>query len=154
MDVTKRACRASLLLSDVGSAAIEFGIAIPMFVILTVGVVEVGFTAYQAMQVQDASEAGALYAATNSGDPAGIAAAVVNATNTAAITATPPPAQFCGCAGVAGIATVACSTSCADGNPAGQYVRINATLTRKSLIPNSGLPLPATFTAQSIIRLN
>jgi|SRR5579864_579593 len=136
-----------------GTVAIEFGIITPVLVVLFVGVGEVGYAAYQAMQVQYAVEAGALYAAKHGNDPGGITGAVSNATSIAAIAATPAPASFCGCPGTAGIAAVSCTSNCANGNPPGQYVRISATLTRQSIIPNSGLPLPAAFTAQSIIRL-
>jgi len=125
-----------------------------MLVVLVIGIAEVGFAAYQAMQVQDAVEAGALYAAKKGNDPVGITAAVLNATSLTAITVTPSPTLFCGCPGTTGVATVSCTSTCADGSSPGQYVRISAALARKSLIPNSGLPLPATLTAQSIIRLN
>ena len=154
MWITKGKVRAAIRLSNNGSAAIEFGIAAPILMILFVGVVEVGFAAYQAIQVQAAIEAGTLYAAKNGGDSAGISTAVLNATGFVGVTATPSPVQFCGCPGTTGVAAVSCSATCADTNPAGQYVSISAALTRNSLIPNSGLPLPTTFTARSIIRLN
>lgn len=137
-----------------GLAAIEFGLAAPILVILAVGTAEIGYAAYQAMQVQGAVEAGILYTAENGWDAASIGAAVSNATDLAGISATPAPAQFCGCPAAGGISTMSCSSFCGDGSAAGQYVRVSATLTRQSLIPGSGLPLPASFTAQAVIRLN
>jgi Flp pilus assembly protein TadG len=154
MSITKGKSRAAIRSSNIGSVAIEFGIAAPMLMILFVAVVEVGFAVYQAMQVQTAIEAGALDAAENGGSTDGISTAVLSATGLAGITATPSPAQFCGCPGTTGVVAVLCSATCVGGNTPGQYVRISAALTRKSLIPNSGLLLPATFTAQSIIRLH
>ena len=70
---------------------------------------ELGFSAYEAMQVNNAVDAGAIYAAAN-------AANTFSATTTAAatvagatlpsglntLTATPAPTQFCGCPSAAG----------------------------------------------------
>jgi Flp pilus assembly protein TadG len=136
-----------------GTAAIEFAIAAPMLSILVFGAAELGYSAYQAMEVQDAVEAGALYVSKHGWDSSGIATAVLNATDITGLTASPAPAQFCGCPSTTGVATATCASTCTGGNPAGQYVQINATLTRKSLIPNSGLPLPTAFSAQSIVRI-
>jgi hypothetical protein len=95
-----------------------------------------------------------LYALKYGWDAPGISAAVVNATGTEGIAASPAPSQFCGCAQPGGVAEAVCGSSCADGNPPGQYVRINASLAHRTILPYLGLPLPATLTAQSIMRLN
>jgi Flp pilus assembly protein TadG len=137
-----------------GSAAIEFAIFAPLLLTLVFGGAEAGYSAYQAMQVQNAVEAGAVYTSKYGWNSSGITAAVVNATDVTGLTATPAPAQFWGCPASNNVVVVANGVKCANGNSAGQYVQINATLSRQSLIPNSGLPLPATFTAQSIVRLN
>ena len=136
-----------------GSAAIEFAIAAPVLLILALGLIEVGYAGYQAMQVQNAVETGALYASKNGWSSSGITAAVLSATGIAGLTASPAPTQFCGCPGAAGITTVDCASTCVGGGAPGQYVQINATLTRVSLIANAGLPLPTNFVAQSIVRL-
>jgi len=138
----------------VGSAAIEFALAAPILLVVLMGVVEVGFTMYQAMQVYVSVEAGTVYAAKNGFDPAGIAAAVVNATGTEGVTAAPAPEQFCGCPAASGVVTTACDSPCTDGTPPGQYVRIQAALAHETILPYPGLSLPTTLSAQSIIRLN
>ena len=51
--------------SVAGTAAIEFGLAIPLLLIMLMGVAELGFAMYGAMQVYNSVEAGALYAARN-----------------------------------------------------------------------------------------
>jgi Flp pilus assembly protein TadG len=137
-----------------GTAAIEFGLSVPLLLIILMGVVELGYAMFEAMQVYNSVEAGALYAAKNGYDATGIAAAVANATGTQGIAATPAPMQFCGCPDASGIVETACATTCNDGKPPGQYVRINAALTHKTILPYPGLPLPTTLTAQSVIRLN
>ena len=75
-------------------AAIEFALLSPLLVLLLIGLVEVGFASYEAMQAQNAAEAGALYAARHGWDSAGIQAAVVNATGSSDVTATPAPQSF------------------------------------------------------------
>lgn len=139
---------------NAGSAAIEFGLAIPLLLTMLMGLVEVGYSVYEGMQVYSAVEAGALYAAKNGFNSAAIASAVVTATGTAGITATPAPAQFCGCPSNAGVLNVSCSSKCIDGSTPGTYVLISAALPHSTILPYPGLPLPATLTAQSTVRLN
>ncbi len=136
-----------------GAAAIEFAITASLLLIPFLGVAEVGFAAYQAMQVQSAVDAGALYASQKGFDPTNIGLAVQNASSATGVKASPAPSEFYGCPSSTGIAVVSTST-CADGTSPGTYVQVNATLTRTSLIANSGLTLPATLTAKSIVRVN
>lgn len=135
-----------------GTAAIEFALSAPVFVILLLGVVDVGLGAYRQMQVQDAAEAGALYAAINGWNPTGIETAVVNATGAAGMTA-PAPTEFCGCPSTSGVTTVACNATCSGAETPGVYVQINAALPYTNILPYPGLPIPATLTAQSTVRL-
>lgn len=137
-----------------GSAAIEFGLATPFLLVLLMGVVELGFAIYEAMQVYSAAEAGALYAVQNGWDSSGIAAAVTNATSTTGLTATPAPSEFWGCPSESGIAAVASSSiQCAGGNSPGLYVQVSASIDHSTILPYPGLSLPTTFTAKSIVRL-
>jgi Flp pilus assembly protein TadG len=140
-------------LSRRGTAAVEFALAMPMFLILLLGLVEVGFGTYQAMQVQDAAEAGALYVSKNGWNPSGIAAAVVNATGATGLTATPAAVEFCGCPTSTGISPVVCTSTCTGGVTPGTYVKVSAALPHQTILAYPGLPLPATLTGQSTIRL-
>lgn len=137
-----------------GTAALEFGLAAPVLLMILMGVVELGFAMYQAMQVTNSVEAGTLYAAKNGFNASGIASAVVNATGTAGIVATPAPTEFCGCPETSGIVATTCGATCADGSTPGQYARISAALTRVTILPYPALGLPDTLTAHSIVRLN
>lgn len=138
---------------EAGSAAIEFGLFVPFFVILLTGVVELGFASFGAMQVYNAVEAGALYATKNGWNSAGISSAITNSSNTAGIAASPAPTQFCGCPALSGVITATCGTTCSGGGAVGEYIRINATLTRTTILTSS-FGLPAELTAQSIVRKN
>ena len=135
-----------------GTAAIEFALAAPLFLALILGVVEIGFGAYQAMQTQDAAEAGALYAAKHGWDSTAISAAVVNATGASGMTASPAPSEFCGCPATTGVTVVACTATCTGGTAPGVYVQVNATLPHSTILPGLS-SLPSSFTFQSTIRI-
>jgi hypothetical protein len=138
-----------------GLAALEFGLAVPLLVLILTAIAEIGFSMYQAMQVAYAADAGLAYAAKNGWDPVGIQDAAVHSTNLAGITAWTK--QFCGCPSASGISSTGCTATCvrADGRSAcGQYIRVNVELTRVSLIGVTGFGLPASFSAQSILRQN
>jgi Flp pilus assembly protein TadG len=145
--------------SKSGTAAIEFALFTPLLLIVLTGTVELGFLMYEAMQVNDAVEAGALYAAANSFNAANITSAVTNAsvlpTGLNTLTATPAPTQFCGCptaAGVTNLGSPPCSATACSGSPAGTYVQVNASLTHTIIIPNPWVP--TTLTAIAVIRTN
>lgn len=143
-----------ILTGQKGTAAIEFGLAIPLLLVMLMGVVELGFAIYQGMQVYAAAEAGALYAAQNGWSSSGISTAVTSATSATGLTASPAPTQFWGCPDESGISTVVSSSvKCADGNSPGLYVQVNASLDHATILPYPGLPLPTTLTAKSIIRI-
>jgi Flp pilus assembly protein TadG len=140
-----------------GTAAVELALLSPVLVILLTGTIEIGMAMFQSMQVQAAAEAGALYASNHgASNITAIRAAVTNATGTAGITASPTPLLFCGCPAAGGIAAQGdCTTVCADTKAPGHYVTVSAAITRTILLtlPYLTLPMPATLTAQSTVRL-
>jgi Flp pilus assembly protein TadG len=145
--------------SKSGTAAIEFALFTPLLLIVLTGTVELGFLMYEAMQVNDAVDAGILYAAANGFNAASITSAVTNAsvlpTGLNALTATPAPTQFCGCATAASVTNLGsppCSATACSGSPAGTYVQVNASLTHTIIIPNPWVP--TTLTATAVIRTN
>lgn len=148
-----------------GTAAIEFGLVVPVLVILLTGTVDLGFLMYESMQVNNAVEAGVLFAAKNGWDPAGIENAVVSAGNVygaggPSLTASPAPAKFCGCPTASGISdSGTCNTPapCADGSTPGTYVRISAELPHLSILPGAStlIPnLPSKSAAAAVVRIN
>ncbi len=142
--------------TEKGTAAVEFALISPLLLILLTGIVEIGMAGYQAMQAQAAVEAGALYAAQNgAGDLAAIGQAVVNATGTSGLTATPAPVAFCGCPTASGVVSqnADCTTPCAGGTAPGHYVRVSAAVPHQTIMPFLTLPLPASLTAQSTVRV-
>jgi Flp pilus assembly protein TadG len=143
---------------EFGTAAIEFALMSPLLMILFTGVVEIGMAAFQDMQVQASAEAGALYAVTYGvANLTSISNAVVTATGTAGITASPVPLVFCGCPTASGVVSQGtnCTTVCPDKTAPGEYVTVSATLTRTNLIPLPyiNLVLPSSFTGHSVVRI-
>ncbi len=139
--------------ADRGTAAIEFAIIAPVLMILLIGIVELGLGVQQAMQVQNAAEAGAVYAGKHGWDAGAIAAAVVNASDAGGLAASPAPVLFCGCPGAGGIASMACNGKCPDGSAAEQYVRVSASMPHTVLLTGLGLPIPSTLTAHATVRV-
>ncbi len=140
--------------AQTGVAAIEFAILAPLLVLLLIGVVEVGIASYEALQVQSAAEAGALYAAKNGWNLIGIEAAVLSATGASGVTATPAPQTFCGCPQANGISITSCSATCPGGDFPGQYVEVDAALTHQPILQFPGLPSPLVLKGKSVLRLN
>ena len=136
-----------------GTAAVEFALAAPFLMALIIGMTEVGMAAFEAMQVKNAAEAGAVYASQHPADFTGIQNAVTNATGTAGITAAPAPTSFCGCPGASGITAGDCATACASGSAQGHYVRVNASITHTKIFTFPGFADPQVFTGVSTLRV-
>lgn len=138
---------------DAGTAALEFGLVSPLLVLFVVGAVEIGTSAYQGMQAQNAAEAGAVYASKHGADAAGISNAVVNATVAAEIAAMPTPSQFCACPVAEGLDVIDCASTCPEGDAPGYYIRIRAQIVHEPLISVPGQTSPATLNGESVVRM-
>ena len=151
--------------NEAGTAAIEFALFLPFLLLLLTGIVELGFSTYEAMQVNNAVEAGALYAAKNGWNSASIVSATVAGAaippHLGPLTATPAPTQFCGCPTATGVTKAGAPTAgscaslatCSGGFTPGLYVQVNASLNHMVIFPTTW-GLPATFTATAVIRTN
>jgi len=139
-----------------GTAAIEFATIGGVFSAMMVVSGDLGLAYYANMQVQTAAQIGAQYAVVNGAkafDATAISNAVVNATSTTGITATPAPVQFCGCPSGTTLTTATCGTVCADGTGTGTYARVSASRTHTTLIAYPGVPSSFAQTATSTVRI-
>jgi Flp pilus assembly protein TadG len=136
-----------------GLAAIEFAIIGPILVLMLVCMVDLGSGIYGNMQVENAAQAGAEYAAVHGFDVSSISNAVTSANLFPGIGASPAPSQFCGCPSSTGITTVACSATCVSGSSAGVYVAVSSTGTYTTLLPYPLLPRSFTFASRSTVRI-
>ncbi len=136
-----------------GNAAVEFALLAPALILLLLGIIDYGTGVYQSMQVQNAAEVGAEYAIKNGFNATAISSAVTSATNLQGISATPSPAQSCGCASGSTVSTATCGSTCPSGAAAGVYVTVSAQSTYSTLIPYPGIPNSFTFSSASMVRI-
>lgn len=141
------------LLRTRGTAAIEFALIAPFLLIALIGVLELSFAIREAMIVQDAAEAGAVYAERYGWDQAAIASAVVQATDAKNLTADPAPFLFCGCPSDGGITAISCDSFCPDDSSPGEYARISASIPHTAILTSLGLPIPAVLTGHAVTRV-
>jgi Flp pilus assembly protein TadG len=154
-----------LLRCNRGVAAVEFGLSAPLLLGVLVPVADLGMAFAKDQQLQQAVQAGAVYAAThpwNQNASSAIAGAVSAATPLSGISISPSPYQQCGCpsggsangsVGSSGITTAICGSTCANGETAGYYAVISAQISYKPILPYSLLGSSTTLTAQSMIRI-
>ena len=138
-----------------GTAAIEFAIIGGVFSALVVVSGDIGLAYYANMQVQTAAQVGAQYAVNHGKsafDANAISNAVLSATSTTGITASPAPVEFCACPSGTTLTTAACGTVCADGTGAGTYARVSASRTHTVVVPYPWLPASYAQTATSTVR--
>lgn len=135
-----------------GAAAVEFAIFVPLLTLAVVSVADIGLAVLRKMQVEDAAQAGAQYAIMHGFDSSAITSAVTNATNSSAISASPAPLKYCGCATGSSITTVTCGSTCTGGTTAGTYVRVSAQASYYTIIDYQ-IVSTYSFSAASTARL-
>jgi Flp pilus assembly protein TadG len=136
-----------------GAVAVEFGFIVPVLALMVVSVIDIGLGVYRKMQVEDAAQAGLQYAIAHGFDVNAISDAVTSATNSSAITASPSPVTFCGCATGSGINTVSCGTTCPAGALAATYTTVSAQATYSTMLNYQVVPSTYTYSKQSTARL-
>jgi Flp pilus assembly protein TadG len=136
-----------------GAVAVEFGFMVPVLALMAVSVIDIGLGVYRKMQVEDAAQAGVQYAIVHGFDAYAISNAVTSATNSAAVTASPSPATFCGCATDSGISTASCGTTCPGGALAATYATVSAQASYSTILNYQVVPYTYTFSRQSTARL-
>jgi Flp pilus assembly protein TadG len=136
-----------------GVSAVEFAIIAPVFLAALIGTIDIGLGFYRKLQVQNAAQVGAQYAALHGFSGSDIANAITSATAYAGVRALPAPAQFCGCASASGITATDCSSSCPGGTPAGSYVTSSAQATYNTILPYPLIPSSYTLSAASTLRI-
>lgn len=136
-----------------GVAAVELALIAPVLTLMMVAVTDIGLGVYRKMQVEDAAQVGVQYAIRNGFDATDISNAVIRATNSSAITASPAPVTFCGCATGSGINAVSCGNTCTGGALAGTYTTVSAQATYSTILNYQVVSKNYNFSAQSTTRL-
>ncbi|WP_128970486.1 TadE/TadG family type IV pilus assembly protein [Bradyrhizobium tropiciagri] len=136
-----------------GVAAIEFGVLVPLLSLMVVSVTDIGLAIYRKMQVEGSSQAGVEYAIAHGFDANAISTAVAAATNSSAISASPAPIKFCGCATSSGVTSMTCGGTCPGGGMAGTYTVVSAQGSYSTIINYQIVPNSYVISTQSTARL-
>lgn len=136
-----------------GVAAVQFGILAPVLVVMGICTIDLGTGIYRKMQVQNAAQAGAQYAAAHGFTASSISAAITNATAFSVISATPAPSQFCGCPTDSGVSSGSCGSTCPDGSVTGTYVTVGSQGTYNTILSYPLIPSSFAFVAQATVRI-
>lgn len=136
-----------------GLAGIEFAILAPVLLMLTLCTVDLGIAAYDAMQVENAAQAGSEYAAVHGYDATAISNVITSTNDLSGLTAAPAPVKFCGCPSGNAVASATCGSNCSDGSMAGTYVTASATKTYTTLLHYPMLPDSFTFVNNATARI-
>jgi Flp pilus assembly protein TadG len=145
-----------LLAARSGTSVVEFAVAAPVLLGLLVPVADLGVAFAQRVEVQQAVQAGAQYAAFHpwsTSAPSDISNAVLAASPLGSISVTPAPYQACGCPSGSTITAATCTSTCANGETAGYYVVITAQAPYSPMLPYSALGDSVLLTGQSTVRI-
>jgi Flp pilus assembly protein TadG len=134
-------------------ASVEFAIAASFLTLLMVGTYDFATLGRRAIEVGNAARAGAAHAQRFGWNTTNVQAAVTSAIGNAAITASPAPAQFCGCPTASGVTETLCTAACPDGQSSGTYVRVSARATHTFLITYPGRGASQTLSATTVARV-
>ena len=136
-----------------GTAAIEFVFVIPFLLLGAIGCFDYSIGIYRQMQVESAAQAGAQYAVLHGYDSYLISHAVTGATSYTAVTASPAPTQYCGCASGTAVVAATCGSPCANGVDAGTYVTVSASATYATLVSYPGIAANFPLVGRATVRL-
>jgi Flp pilus assembly protein TadG len=135
-----------------GQALIELALALPVLLLLTVGIIEFGRVAYYSIEVSDAARVGAQYGAQSMADAANIiniTQAIQNDTQDVPGGINPPTASLsCVCPGSGSVAGACPAAGCT--YPI-VYVTVTTTYPLNTLFQYPGIPTTFNLTGVSIM---
>ena len=130
----RRAGQPPLAADRSGNIMLEFALALPIVMLLTVGLLDLGSYSLQKSAMLQGARAGAQYGILDYSDPAKVNSTAQNATGLSGVTAT--TAWFCEC--VSGMEVV-CTTTCSGGATIRRYVRVNMSKSFDSVLTTTTL---------------
>jgi Flp pilus assembly protein TadG len=139
---------------DTGQAFVELALALPIFILLLVGVAEFGMLAYAGIEISNAARAGVAYGAqtaTTAADIAGMESAATNdGSNVAGLSA--KATQFWSCSNAPSTQFSTPPTTCSAGHVL-DYVQVNTTATMSPPFHYPGLPATYTLKGHAVMRV-
>jgi len=139
------------LYSEAGSAAAEFALALPVVILIAVGIFDYADAVNINTKLYSAARAGIQYGVYHPSDTAGIRAAATAATNDSSMTVGTPSA-VCKCistsTGAIGSA-VSCTSACAAGSTLGHFLTLSTSQSYTPLISYEGLGAELTMSGSA-----
>jgi Flp pilus assembly protein TadG len=139
---------------DIGQAFVELALILPIFILLLVGIAEVGRLAYASIEVSNAARAGAAYGSQNhvtASDTTNIQlAAAQDATDVTTLTTT--VAQACSCSNGTAITCANAGTTCISPARIIESVQVRTTATVNTAFHFPGLPSSFTLRGYASMR--
>ena len=130
----RRPRRPPLAADRSGNVMLEFALALPILMLLTVGLLDLGSYSLQKSAMLQGARAGAQYGILDTSDAAKVNTTAQNATGLTGVTAN--TTWFCEC--VAGTA-VACTTTCSGGAAIKRYVTVSTAKSFDSVLTAASL---------------
>ncbi len=136
--------------SESGSSLVEMGLLMPVFLLLLLGVVDLGRAYYLKIEVSDAAHSGALYGSQNPTDTTGMQnAAAAAAPDVPGFTAS--AAYGCECSdGSSAIASCSSTPTCATNVV--DYVQVTTSAAYSAWFPYPGIPSSLTLNGSARMR--
>jgi Flp pilus assembly protein TadG len=125
----RRPCRLRLVSDRSGNIMLEFALALPVLMLLIVGLLDLGTYSLQKSAMLQGARAGAQYGILDYSDAAKVNTTAQNASGLAGVTAS--TTWFCEC--VSGT-MVACTTTCSGGATIRRYVTVSMTKSFDSVL--------------------
>ncbi|MGE0420262.1 MAG: TadE/TadG family type IV pilus assembly protein [Acetobacteraceae bacterium] len=139
-----------------GVAALEFALAVPVFLMFLGGTLDIGLANYGRSALANAVAAGAQYAFLQG--PAAPSAIIKTYVETVSrlgnvVANVTGPACYCVTGTGPTMTAAGCASTCSDGSAAGYYMIISATYTHQALMPAYSLLGGAAVTESATVRL-
>jgi len=135
-----------------GAAVVEFAFVLPVFLVLIAGLYDGARFLTAELQVHEAAQAGAAWAAANGWDADGITQAVARGAPIAAAS-NPAPMLIHGCVRANAISAPDKKGDCPANEPVGSFVVVNAQAPFTPMAPGFGGVWPASLAAQATVRI-
>jgi Flp pilus assembly protein TadG len=138
--------------SESGQALVEFAVYLPIFLLIVMGITDLGLNMAQTIMVQEAATEGANYGSApgNQLDDSGMVGWTQQAAAGVTLSATPVAATFFTCS--PGGTHVSSSSTCPNGGGPMEYVQVTTTSTFSPFFGIRGI-LPRTITGSAIYRV-
>lgn len=138
--------------SRAGNAAVEFGLILPVVVVMLGGLIEFGLVANERTALETSARAGAQFALQQGFDQTGIQNTVTAASNVVVTAQDIVASQFYECSDSWGT-TVAAGTQCASTAALAQFVTVRVTKSYTPFMPFLGFVVPTQLQGSATVRV-